>query len=67
VGRGIPTPYFPLPTYHFAHLQRDTKLRGSLLQQILIGNDDEGNVGRRNGKLNTQVGAYARRFSRGND
>ena len=49
------------------HLQINAKLRGTLQQQIFIGDDDEGNIGRRNGKLHTQIGAYACRFARGND
>ena len=35
------------------HLQRDTELRGALLQQVFIRNDYEGNIGRRDGKLHT--------------
>ena len=49
------------------HLQINAKLRGTLLQQIFIGNDNKGNFGRRSSKLHTQIGAYACRFTSGNN
>ena len=45
------------------HLQTDAKLRGALLQQILIGNDNKRNIRRRGSKLNTQVYAYSCGFT----
>ena len=42
-------------------------MRGTLLQQIFIGDDNEGDFGGCCSKLHTQIGAYACRFTRGND
>ena len=61
----LPTRYSQLTTYHLAHLQADAKLRCALQQQIFIGYDHEGNIRRRDGKLDAQIGAYACRFTGG--
>lgn len=57
------THYFPLATYHFTYLQLDAELCGALLQQILVADHDERNIGRHNGKPHAQIRADARRFA----
>jgi hypothetical protein len=40
-------------------LQRDAELGGALQQQVFVGDDDKGNIGRRGGKLYAQFRADA--------
>ena len=43
----------------------DAELRGTLQQQIFIGNDNDWNIRPCDGKLHAQVGAYPRRLTGG--
>src|SRR4030065_1002780 len=53
----------PLSSHIARHTQSYAELRGTLQQQILVGTDDERDIGRRSGKLHTQVRPYAGRFA----
>jgi hypothetical protein len=55
----FPTPHFPLPASRLTHPQIDAELCGALLQQVLVGDDDEWNIRRRIGKLYAQIRANA--------